>query len=728
MLFKNLQRKVEKNLYITKDSPVTELSGCGKKRAELLSQLGIYTVNDLLRHFPRGYQDRGNVKQISDSEVGNTGAFVLTVASAPKTARINNGRTITKCKAFDGDRSCTLVFFNRNYIKDTLYTGYTYRFWGKLTRTKSGFELNPSSIEPFNGIKKLRSFEPIYPLTKGITNNFIKSLIETAMSSITVTESDDILNDKIRAKLNVISELQALKGIHMPENEDMIKKGRDRFVAEELFLFACQVTLSKKQRRNLESKRFDSQKCNLFELISSIPFKLTRAQEKVISDIKYDLLGKSPMARMVSGDVGSGKTVCAMAAAFMAIKNGYQCALMAPTEILVKQHYKDFSELFSKLGIECECLTGTSSASQRKAVLNKLKDGTLKMVVGTHALLSENVVFDNLGLVITDEQHRFGVGQRADLQSKADFPHVLVMSATPIPRSLALILTGDLDISTVDELPPGRQKVDTFIVDESYRDRLNSFIKKQVNAGRQVYIVCPRVESNDDESDGESDTVSFELFGSDERLPRLKSAFEYEEKLRTEIFPELKTAFLHGKMSGKNKDAVMSRFANGDIDILVSTTVIEVGVNVPNATLMIVENAERFGLSQLHQLRGRVGRGSEKSYCILVSDSDSEKSRRRLNIMKELSNGYEIAKCDLEMRGPGDFISAVSGNQIDGARQHGAFSFKLAGLCTDTLFLEKVFGVAREVIEDEKSFLDNDNRSLAALLEKTNKISSLGLN
>ena len=835
-------------MLITKASPVTALSGCGKKRAELLSTLGIETVGDLLRHFPRGYQDRGNVRSIDESEVGNTGAFVLTVSSAPTTVRISGGRTLTKCKAFDGDKSCTLVFFNRNYLNDILYTGCTYRFWGKLTKTKKGYELSPSVIEEIREEKALSDLVPLYPLTKGLTQNFMKAIILTALNSCLLREEDDCLPLRIRERLSVCGEGEAYACIHNPKNEAMIKKGRDRFIAEELFLFACSVNLAKQGRTYAKGKQFEYDKCKLYDFTDKLPFTLTKAQSKVISEIRRDMVSEYPMARLVSGDVGSGKTVCAMAAAYMAIKNGYQCAMMAPTEILAMQHYRDFSELFSKLGIECGFLTGSvTAANKRKTVeklksgelklvvgthalisqnvefdnlglvitdeqhrfgvaqrtslqnktayphvlvmsatpiprtlalillgdldisvidelppgrqtvdtyvvgeayrarlnafigkqvnagcgfltgsvtaankrktVEKLKSGELKLVVGTHALISQNVEFDNLGLVITDEQHRFGVAQRTSLQNKTAYPHVLVMSATPIPRTLALILLGDLDISVIDELPPGRQTVDTYVVGEAYRARLNAFIGKQVNAGRQVYIVCPSIEAKEetDEEISEEDILTFDLDVKKENMPKLKSAVEYEQNLRNNVFPSFNTAFVHGKMSGKEKDSVMKRFNDGEIDILVSTTVIEVGVNVPNATLMIIENAERFGLSQLHQLRGRVGRGAEKSYCILVSDSSGENARKRLEIMKTVSNGYKIAEQDLEIRGPGDFISPISGPS-GSAKQHGAFGFKLAGFCSDSLMLEKVFKIAQETVINDPELKRQENVSIAAAL------------
>ena len=648
---------------------------------------------------------------------------MLTVSSMPQSVRLKGGKTLTKCKAFDGDRSVTLIFFNRPFVKDVLYTGATYRFWGKLGKSKYGFELSPSTIEQVSDGKNLSSIVAVYPLTKGITQGFLRSLIMTALISISFDDTVDPIPEKIREELSVCTQKEAFYFLHDPKNEHQIKSGRDRFMVEELLGFACAVTIAKKSRVNALGTPFDAEKSKLYDFTDALPFKLTKAQARVISEIRKDLVSPYPMARLVAGDVGSGKTVCAMAAAYIAIKNGYQCAMMAPTEILAMQHYRDFTELFAKLGYECAYLTAATPAAQKRKTLERLANGELKLVVGTHALLSDKVKFSNLGLVITDEQHRFGVAQRSGLQEKGVFPHVLVMSATPIPRTLALILMGDLDISSIDELPPGRQSVDTLVVGEQHRERLNGFIEKQIGLGRQVYIVCPTVDVSEDvEQINENDLITFD-FSETDQLPKLKSAVQYEQELRTKIFPEFKTAFIHGRMSGKEKDQIMEDFACGKIDILVSTTVIEVGVNVPNATLMIVENAERFGLSQLHQLRGRVGRGEHKSYCVLVSDAEGQNARKRLDIMKNNSNGYKIAQMDLEIRGPGDFISGA------GAKQHGTSgNMKLAGFCSDSLLLDKVFRIASDIIDKDPMLSCEEYASLKSLVESVSGMGILGLN
>lgn len=698
-------------------SPVSVLSGCGKKRAELLKILGIENIGHLLRHFPRGYQNRGDVKSLDRSLVGETGAFVLTVSSAASSVRIPGGRTLTKCKAFDGEKSATLVFFNRPYIKDVLNVGCTYRFWGKLSEGKSGLELLPSIVEPVTEGRELKKLIPIYPLTEGLTQSFVSGLILTALATLPVEAYKDVLPKDVRESLGVCDVAEAYRCVHNPKSPEMIERGRGRFIAEELFIFACSVAGAKSGRKSAAGKKMDAEKSKLYDFTAALPYTLTRAQSKVISEIRKDMTGEYPMARLVSGDVGSGKTVCAAAAAFIAVRNGTQCALMAPTEILASQHYRDLSSLFERLNIKCGYLSGSLTAAEKRRTYAALQNGEIDFIIGTHALLSEGVAFKNLGLVITDEQHRFGVAQRAGLTEKGETPHVLVMSATPIPRTLALILCGDLDISVIDELPPGRQPVDTLIVGERHRERMNGFIKEQVESGRQVYIVCPTVESNEETEEEEKDETEFIRFDFEketERLPKLKSAVLYEENLRTKVFPSLRTAFIHGRMNGAEKYDVMRRFEKGEIDILVSTTVIEVGVNVPNATVMVVENAERFGLSQLHQLRGRVGRGSEKAYCILVSDASGERARKRFDIMKTVRDGYKIAKYDLEMRGPGDFVSFGEKS----ARQHGAFGFKLAGLCTDTLMLEKCFSEAERLISEDPELKSEKNILLSAEVKK----------
>ncbi len=679
-------------------SPVTELPGCGKVRAERLAALGIYTVRDLIYHFPRGYQNRGDVKSIKEAPIKENASFVLTVVTAASSVRLRGGKVMTKCRATDGETPCTLIFFNQMYVKDVLRKDCTYRFWGKLAHGKNGYELSPSSIEPVTEGRTLREFVPIYPLSAGLSSNIISSMVSSALGTLDDSEIPDMLPEYLREKLGICPTAEAVRKLHAPKTVSDVEKGREHFITEEMFVFSCSVTAVKTGREAVTGFKMSPEKSRLTEFLSVLPFTLTEAQSRVIREIRHDMTDNDyPMARLVSGDVGSGKTVCGAAAAYIAIKNGYQCAMMAPTEILASQHYEDFVKMFSPLGIKTAILTGSSTAAQKREVYAGLASGEIEFVVGTHALLTDAVSFKSLGLVITDEQHRFGVMQRAVLTKKGGAPHVLVMSATPIPRTLALILCKDLELSVIDQLPPGRQKVDTLLVNESHRARMNGFISEQIEAGRQVYVVCPTVESKEErEEEKAGDVMYFDFRDTErERLPELKSAVDYEKNLREKVFPQYRTAFLHGKMSGKEKTKIMQSFARGEIDILVSTTVIEVGVNVPNATLMIVENAERFGMSQLHQLRGRVGRGKEKSYCILVSDAKGEKARKRLDVMKSVSDGYTIAKYDLEMRGPGDFVTLPG----QSARQHGELDFRMAGLSTDTEILAKSFDAAVELFE-----------------------------
>ena len=749
------------------NDPVTAITGCGPKKAEALMRLGITTVGELLRHYPRGYQNRGDVRELADAVSGETASFVLTVGTQPSAVRLRGGKNMIKCRGFDESGSCTLVYFNQPFIKDTLRVGETFRFWAKAVKGKrGGLELYPSATERITEFKPLRGFFPLYPLASGLTQKVMSTLIEIALDGIDPDGIAELLPPEAKAAFGVCDAYDAYRLLHLPSNFSDIDRGRSRFMAEELFLFACSVAKNREARRlgsapimKMELSRFD-------EFLPKLPFELTRAQSRTVSAIRKDMVNPQgiPMARLVQGDVGSGKTVCAAAAAYMAVRNGWQCALMAPTEILAAQHYRELKPLFESLGITVELLTGSTKAAEKRRIYALLESGEPLVAIGTHALLSVGVSFGKLGLVITDEQHRFGVMQRSALAAKnngddAVNPHVLVMSATPIPRTLALILCGDLDVSVIDELPPGRQKVDTVVVDESYRQRLNKFIDKQVAEGGQVYIVCPTVENKEDKDSEEEGAAFLELGYTEapkgnvtaplpkevnpseklwflpdymqnptevqpkEAKPPLKSAVEYAEELKRDIFPDRRIEFVHGRMSGAEKDGVMRRFTEGSVDILVSTTVIEVGVNVPNATLMIVEDADRFGLSQLHQLRGRVGRGARKSYCVLVSSAKGENAVKRLDIMKNTSDGYEIAKHDLEMRGPGDFMPSA-GN----TRQHGEFRFKLAGLCSDTNVLQLAYAMASQLFESDPELVEPEHRGIRDALEKAFRDGASALN
>ena len=708
---------------ITLDTKIGKLYGVGPTYEKYFNKNGIFTVKDLLFYLPRAYQNRKDVCTIMDTPFDQMPhSYILTVASEPKVAMIRRGMNILKFRAFDETGSVTITYFNQNYLKDVFKIGSTFRFWGKLQREKRTLSMSSPSYEPCIDESQLPPYASIYPLFQGVNQKYIARLLSQIRPYIKLMIKEHI-PDEVRFKNHICTLAYALENIHFPESEIALNASIKRLMFDELFIFA----LSLSQMKSVSSSKLAPAmtSCDVTPILKQLPYELTNAQKKVISEISGDMCQKNavsmgsmpllskPMNRIIVGDVGSGKTVCAACAAYIATSSGYQCALMVPTEILAFQHFEDLSPLFNSLGISCELLTGSTPKKAKNEILSRLKNGNLDFVIGTHALIQDTVEFKNLGLVITDEQHRFGVMQRARLAEKSSSAHVLVMSATPIPRTLSLMIYGDLDISLIDEMPKGRQRVNTYSVDSSYRKRLYDFIRKQVNNKNQVYIVCPSVE---EKKENDLDTPDFNPFIIDikDDTPPLKAAVDYAKELKEDIFPDLSVEFLHGKMKAKEKDDIMMRFANGEIDILVSTTVIEVGVNVPNATLMIVENAERFGLSQLHQLRGRVGRGKDKSYCVLVSDSTSQKSKDRLEIMHTTYDGYTIAEKDLQMRGPGDFFSSS-----DSIRQSGEMSFNIASACTDNELLHSAFESAREILNRDRSLsLPEHSR----LLEKVNEI------
>ncbi len=677
-------------------TPVKYLPGVGPARAAALEKLGITTVGQLVRHFPRGYQFRGNVKPIASAELGETASFILTVATDPKLATLRRGMTLVKLRAFDESGTCEITYFNQPYMKDTLKQGSEYRFFGKVTLDHGKFSLASPITEPISEERPLPDLVAVYPLTAGITQKFISNLVGKALKLLiesAKTNPDalpETLPDDIRHENDLCAIDWSLQNIHFPPDFEALAIAKRRLIFEELYNFALGAAGSRQTETRKAPKMPDG---DITPLTSLFPFELTGAQKRAIDAIRKDLSSDKPMRRLVSGDVGSGKTAVAAAAAYLAAKNGCQCALMAPTEILAAQHFSDLSPIFEKLGLTSSLLIGSTKAKEKRAIQFALSSGELDIVIGTHALISEDVKFKNLGLTICDEQHRFGVGQREALIAKGSDSettvHQLTMSATPIPRTLAMFLYGDLDMSTLDELPPGRQRVKTFVVDESYRERLNGFIRKQRDEGHQTYVVCPSVEETESGEVSQEDIRLLDF----EDLPKTppKAATTWVKVLE-ESLPDLKFGCVHGRMKSSEKDAIMSDFAAGNLDVLVATTVIEVGVNVPNATLMIIENAERFGLSQLHQLRGRVGRGSAKSNCVLVSDSPpGSKAAKRLDVMRTTYDGFRIAEYDLSERGPGDFIPKGD----DDIRQHGALRFRLANLCEDMELLESAVAAAK---------------------------------
>ncbi len=679
------------------NTPVKKLYGVGEKLEKTLNSGGLFTVNDMLYHFPRAYQNRADTRLLSDESAhGEYHSYILTIANEPRAAMIKRGMNLLKFRAFDESGTVNITYFNQNYLKDVFHQGACFRFWGKVTKEKRTLSMTSPSYEPVLPSKELDALIPVYPLFSGMNQKLFSKLQREIVSSLPEFLVD-FLPSKIREENSLATLTYAFENIHFPKSEDALNRAIKRLTFDELYLFA--LSLSKIKATKKEALAPVLYDLDISELLSKLPYAPTNAQAKAIREIMADMSSSSgevlttPMNRIVVGDVGSGKTLCATAAAYLTCKNGYQCAFMAPTEILATQHYESIKPLFKELGISCELLTGSTSAKDKKATLGRLKSGECSFIIGTHALIQDSVEFNNLALAITDEQHRFGANQRSLLSEKGYFAHTLVMSATPIPRTLSFMIYGDLDISLIDEMPPGRKKVLTYVVDESYRSRLNDFIRKQVEAGTQVYIVCPSVEDKKEDVDNVADFDPFSPFFY-EAKPPLKSAVDFANELQTNIFPDLRVAFIHGKLKGKEKDKIMSEFSLGSIDILVSTTVIEVGVNVPNASLMVVENAERFGLSQLHQLRGRVGRGSTQSYCILVSDSKGENAKERLNIMKTIYDGYTIAERDLQMRGPGDFFSASSS-----VRQSGQIDLGIAKSCTDTVLVHSAFESAKRTLE-----------------------------
>lgn len=688
-------------------TPVKKLYGVGDKIEKSLHGGGFFTVNDLLYHFPRAYQNRSDIKLLSDeSSYGEYHSYVLTIANEPRAAMIKRGMNLLKFRAFDESGTVNITYFNQNYLKDVFHQGSTFRFWGKVSKEKRTLCMTSPSYEPVLPSKELDALIPVYPLSAGLNQKFISKLQREISSSLSEFVIDYLPSD-IREKNSLCTLTYALENIHFPKTEEALERAIKRLTFDELYLFALSLSrLKTVQKTKLAPAFVDTDIKNLLANLSYTP---TDAQLKAINEISIDVSPKNgesfvtPMNRIIVGDVGSGKTLCAATAAYIACKNGYQCALMAPTEILATQHYESLCPLLNKLGISCELLTGSTSIKDKKATLGRLKSGECSFIIGTHALIQSSVEFKNLALAITDEQHRFGAAQRSSLSDKGFYAHTLVMSATPIPRTLSFMIYGDLDISLIDQMPPGRKKVLTYVVDESYRQRLNAFIRKQVELGTQVYIVCPSVEEKKDDIDNVSDFDPFSFFFN-ESQPPLKSAVDYAKELQENVFPDLKIAFIHGKMKGKEKDQIMSEFSDGSIDILVSTTVIEVGVNIPNASLMIVENAERFGLSQLHQLRGRVGRGTQQSYCVLVSDSKGENAKERLNIMKTIYDGYTIAERDLQMRGPGDFFSSTAS-----VRQSGQLDLGISKTCQDTSLVHSAFESAKATLEHDPTLSNPSN-------------------
>lgn len=704
---------------------VSTLRGVGESRRAALEKMGIETIGDLLHCYPRAYQNRGDTQTIAEirerMSEGEIGPFstVLTAASEPTVRMIRRGMTICKVRAFDETGSAEITYFNQPYMKDTLHTGSSFRFFGRFSWEYNRLQLQNPICEPYVEGIPLPDIVPVYPLSAGLTQKFMAGIISEALR-IAGREFVEYLPKDALAELNLPTSGYTMQNIHRPETVSAMETAKRRLAFDELYLMFLSMTMNGARAKRANTCPF--RKGDLTQFLVNLPFELTHAQRRSIEEIRTDMSGKTLMNRILTGDVGSGKTIVAAAAAYLAVKNGYRAAIMVPTEILASQHYEDFEKLFTPLGIRCALLTGSTKKRDRDRILAGLTDeptleGKLDIVIGTHALISDGVKLERLGLAIIDEQHRFGVMQRAALFEKARSVHCLVMSATPIPRTLTLAAYGSIDVSRIDELPKGRQKIDTFIVNEGYRERLNGFIRKQAAEGHQTYVVCPAVEESEEKTESNPEEMA--------NLPLIKSAVDTSIPVKAatvfaqylaEALPDLKVGFVHGKIKTADKERVMESFSSGELDVLVSTTVIEVGVNVPNATLMIVENAERFGLSQLHQLRGRVGRGQFKSYFILVSDSRQPEAQDRLRAIKNTTDGFEIAEYDLQMRGPGDFF-----NENGAIRQHGQMNFTLAAACRDTHMIERASYYANRTIADDPMLTKEENQAAAVRLAEFGK-------
>ena len=670
-------------IFMDLNSPLTVLKGVGEKRAKIYAKLGIETVGDLLEHYPRGYLDLTGSLSIKDASEEHPCAVRATVTQKSPTRPIRKGLTVTKVRATDMERDLLITFFNAKYTVEALEIGEEYIFYGDFTRRMTGGEMNsPVVIQTEES-----GFLPQYPLTEGLSSKMVstqmKAAIESCGNGVKETLSTDILE-----KYGLCSKAEAIRNIHFPSDEEALEKAKKRLIFEEFLAFSLGMSLVKGKNRTAEGNAFSPLSTDEFE--KSLGFELTGAQKRVIAECKKDMCSAVPMSRLIQGDVGSGKTAVAASCMYFAAKNGFQSAMMAPTEVLANQHKATLEKMFEPFGIKVGVLTGSMKASEKAAVKAAIKSGEITVVTGTHALIQEDVEFENLGLIITDEQHRFGVRQRTALGKKGRAPHTIVMSATPIPRTLAFVLYGDLDVSVLDEMPKNRIPVKTYLVAPELSQRAFNFVRNFAKEGKQSYIICPLVERNEDS------------------LP-LEAAADLAEQIAGQELVDCNVGLLHGRMKPAEKERVMQAFAENRLQVLVSTTVVEVGVDVPNAVCMIIENADRFGLSQLHQLRGRVGRGKEQSYCVLIFGTKNPETKRRLEVITKTTDGFKVAEEDLKLRGPGDFF---------GYRQSGLPMLKMADMMTDIKLLELAKKAAAEILSDDPRLDKPEDSALSKNIQK----------
>lgn len=677
------------------DTDIKYLKGVGERRAAMLSRLGVSDVNALVRLYPRVYEDWSRIKSINEAQIGEICCIKGIVGSSVRKSLIRKGLTLYKTEITDGSGIMGITIFNSRFAAEKLTEGDEFLFFGRVGGNLYRKEMNSPEIEPAEGADRIR---PIYPQTHGLNSKMIEKLVRTAL-----TDCRDELVDPIplwlREKYCLMNLPDSLWNIHFPKSPDYLEEARRRLIFEELLIL--QLGLEKMRSQTQKNAGAIIERDFSDEYFSHLPFSPTGAQRRAVKEAMRDMMSGRQMNRLLQGDVGSGKTAVAAALVYSAAKNSMQSALMAPTEVLAEQHYKTFLKLFEGCSINVELLTGSDTATQKRRKKEALKAGKIDLLIGTHAIIQSDVEFKSLALVITDEQHRFGVEQRNALGEKGENPHLYVMSATPIPRTLALIIYGELDISILDELPPGRQKIETYAVTSELRQRAYNYVKKHLDAGRQGYIICPLVD------EGESDT-------------ELASAVKYADELQRGDFRGYTVGLMHGKMKSVDKKKVMESFSKGETQLLVSTTVIEVGVDVPNAVIMVIENAERFGLSQLHQLRGRIGRGQYKSTCILITDAKNDTAQRRMKVMETTTDGFKIADEDLRLRGPGEFF---------GSRQHGLPEMKIADMLEDRGTLEETQRAAKEIVARDPELSSPESTALKNEIQRLfDAVGSAGMN